>query len=187
MIRYLILIFSFFSYANSAEKIPLENFFQKPEKTNVQISPIGKYISYLAPWKHRLNIFIQTLDSNEIQQITFCEKQDILDYLWSTEEKIFFLQDEHGDEKNHLFFADIENKKVKDLTPYKGVNCTIKKQDNHPHGFLLFSMNKENKYINDLYCYNLSTDEISMVAKNPGNVINYLIDNEEQVSTSINL
>ena len=39
--------------------IPLRDFFRNPEKTNYQLSPDGKYLSYLAPFQNRLNIFIQ--------------------------------------------------------------------------------------------------------------------------------
>jgi hypothetical protein len=42
-------------------QIPLEDFFRNPEKTGYQISPDGKFYSYLAPYENRLNIFVQQI------------------------------------------------------------------------------------------------------------------------------
>ena len=37
----------------------MKDFFKNPEKASFRISPDGKYISYRAPWKNRMNIFVQ--------------------------------------------------------------------------------------------------------------------------------
>ena len=36
-------------------QVPLEDFFKNPEKVGYQISPDGKYFSYMAPYENRLN------------------------------------------------------------------------------------------------------------------------------------
>ena len=48
-----------------AKKIPLEDFFKNPDKTRYQISPYGKYFSYLSPYEKRLNIFVQEIGKGE--------------------------------------------------------------------------------------------------------------------------
>ena len=37
-------------------QVPLEDFFKNPEKVGYQISPDGKYFSYMAPYENRLNL-----------------------------------------------------------------------------------------------------------------------------------
>lgn len=39
--------------------IPLKDFFRNPEKTEFKISPNAEYLSFLMPWQHRLNIYVQ--------------------------------------------------------------------------------------------------------------------------------
>jgi hypothetical protein len=69
-ISLIILTFSLFSctYENTKQKInsiviakqiPLEDFFKNPEKSSYQISPDGSFYSFMAPYKKRMNIFIQ--------------------------------------------------------------------------------------------------------------------------------
>ena len=45
----------------AANQIPLRDFFKNPEKTSYQISYNGKYVSYLAPFNNRLNIYVQQI------------------------------------------------------------------------------------------------------------------------------
>ena len=40
-------------------KIPMEDFFRKPEKVSYQLSPDGTYFSYMAPYNDRMNVFVQ--------------------------------------------------------------------------------------------------------------------------------
>lgn len=44
-------------------QVPLEDFFKNPEKVGYQISPDGKYFSYMAPYENRLNLFVQEIGS----------------------------------------------------------------------------------------------------------------------------
>jgi hypothetical protein len=49
------------SGGEAVRKIPIEDFFKNPEKTAFKLSPDGKYIVYLQPYKNRLNIYIRTV------------------------------------------------------------------------------------------------------------------------------
>jgi len=44
-----------------SRKISIEDFFRNPEKTMVKISPSGEYLSWMEPWKQRLNVFIKNI------------------------------------------------------------------------------------------------------------------------------
>ncbi len=45
--------------------IPLKDFFRNPERTDYAISPNGKYLSFLAPYKGRLNVFLQEISGGD--------------------------------------------------------------------------------------------------------------------------
>ena len=59
----LLVTLGFASEANA--QVPLENFFKNPEKAGYQISPDGKYFSYMAPYENRLNLFVQEVGSDK--------------------------------------------------------------------------------------------------------------------------
>ena len=54
-------LLSLLTYMSTAQtnQIPLRDFFRNPEKESSSISPDGKYISFLAPYENRMNIFVQ--------------------------------------------------------------------------------------------------------------------------------
>ena len=49
----------------TAPELPMETFFRNSEKSGYQISPDGRYFSYLAPWESRRNSFVQQVGSDE--------------------------------------------------------------------------------------------------------------------------
>ena len=46
---------------NKTAQIPVSDFFKTPQKSFFKISPDGKYISYLKPYKDKQNLFIESL------------------------------------------------------------------------------------------------------------------------------
>lgn len=58
----------------------MEDFFRNVEITDYQISPDGKYFSYLAPWEKRLNIFIQSVTGGEPRRLTSETERSIEGY-----------------------------------------------------------------------------------------------------------
>lgn len=50
--------------------VAMEDLFKNPEKASFRISPDGQYISYRAPWKNRMNIFVQKVGDSTAVQVT---------------------------------------------------------------------------------------------------------------------
>jgi len=85
----------------------MENFFRNPEKTAFKLSPDGKYLSYLQPWKNRLNIYVERIDDGSVVQITQVTERDIAGYFWANNSRIAYLKDTGGDEDFKLFAVNI--------------------------------------------------------------------------------
>ncbi len=166
-------------------KIPLEDFFRNYEAVYVQISPNGKYISYGSSWEKRINIFVKNLETSEIKQLTFSTKKDIYNYVWGDDDTIVYSQDHEGDENFHLFAISIKGEKVLDLTPFEGVKCSIVDKLEDVDGKILFQMNKRNKQIFDVYRLDIKSGEMEIIAENPGNITQWLVDHERNLRIGV--
>ena len=185
----IILTFSFFSCVNEnakqktkkiviAKQIPLEDFFKNPEKSSYQISPDGSFYSFMAPYKNRMNIFIQKIGDSSATQLTFEEARDIAGYFWPNNEQIVFLKDEAGDENFHLFGVNIDGSNPIGFTDFDGVRAQIIDDLPDQKDFVVIGLNKRNKQVFDPYRLNLKTGEISMLAENPGNIQGWMFDHD---------
>ena len=185
----IILTFSLFSCVNEnakqtinemviAKQIPLENFFKNPEKSSYQISPDGSFYSFMAPYKNRMNIFIQKIGDSSATQLTFEEARDITGYFWPNNEQIIFLKDEAGDENFHLFGVNIDGSNPIGFTDFDGVRAQIIDDLPEQKDFVVIGLNKRNKQVFDPYRLNLKTGEISMLAENPGNIQGWMFDHD---------
>jgi len=58
-------------------QIPLEDFFRNPEKSRYQISPDGKYFSFMAPYQKRMNIFVNEIGKDSAVRLTSETDRDI--------------------------------------------------------------------------------------------------------------
>ena len=185
----IILTFSLFSCVNEnakqkanemviAKQIPLENFFKNPEKSSYQISPDGSFYSFMAPYKNRMNIFIQKIGDSSAIQLTYEEARDIAGYFWPNNEQIVFLKDEAGDENFHLFGVNIDGSNPISFTDFEGVRAQIIDDLPDQKDFVVIGLNKRNKQVFDPYRLNLKTGEISMLAENPGNIQGWMFDHD---------
>lgn len=159
------------------ELIPTEILFGNPTKSSPQISPDGTKMAYLAPVENVLNVWVKTIGEEDDQVVTDDKDRGIRRYFWAADNKhIMYLQDVGGDENWRLYGVDLESKEVKDFTPYDEVQVQIVDWNKHFPNELLIAMNKENSKLHDVYHLNLTTSELSLVARNPGNILGWVTD-----------
>ncbi|MEI8135627.1 MAG: S9 family peptidase [bacterium] len=164
-----------------APRIPLRDFFKNPEKTGYQISPDGNWISYLAPYERRLNVFVMPRAGGESKRITSETARDMAGYFWKSNDFIIYLKDTAGDENFHLFSVDIHTESVRDLTPFEGVTVDVVDELEEQPDEMLIGVNKRNKEIFDVYRINVKTGELKLAAENPGNITGWITDHEGNI------
>ena len=167
--------------ASKVREIPLKDFFKNPVKTSFQISPNGKYISYLAPYNDRLNIFVQELGNEESTRITGITERDIANYMWGNDDTILFAKDNAGDENFHLFSVGTDGNNLKDLTPFEKVRVNLIDELEDSKTDILIEMNNRNPELFDVYRMNFITGDMNMVAENPGNVSGWVTDHDGKI------
>jgi len=67
-------------------RIPLEDFFRKPERIAVRISPDGTRLGWLAPWKRRLNVHVRDLRTGREHRVTDATARDVVGWLWASDD-----------------------------------------------------------------------------------------------------
>ncbi|MHC4931554.1 MAG: S9 family peptidase [Planctomycetota bacterium] len=165
--------------------IPLEDFFRRPERIAPKVSPGGHRIAYLAPWKRRLNIHVQDLETGEVTRATSDGDRDLLDYSWVSDGRLLYAQDKGGDENFRLYAVDCDGSNAVDLTPFDEVQCRIVDELEEVEGKLLFAMNRRNKEIFDVYRLDTNTGAMELVVENPGNHEEWLVDHDGRLRVAV--
>ena len=170
------------SSATEPELIPREVLFGNPVKAAPTISPDGKLLAYLAPLDNVLNVWVRTVGAEDDRAITKDDNRGIRIYFWAQDSKhIMYLQDVGGNENWRLYGVNLETDEIKDFTPFDDVQVRITARSKHFPNELLIAMNKENPRVHHVYHLDLTSGELELVAKNPGNIIGWLTDRNFKV------
>ena len=163
--------------AAKPREIPLEDFFKNPERTRYRISPDGRMISYMAPWKDRLNIFVLPVGSKDsARRVTAETERDPGGYFWASPDVLLYQKDFGGDENFHVFAVRADGSGSKDLTPFPKVRAEVVDDLRDDDEHVLVSMNQRNPEEFDVYKLNIYTGKLTLVAQNPGAAEGWMVD-----------
>jgi dipeptidyl aminopeptidase/acylaminoacyl peptidase len=163
---------------NKSMQIPLRDFFKNPESSAYQLSPNGKYLSYLAPFNQRMNVHIKNVETQEITRITEVKDRDIAGYMWVTNERLIYVRDFGGDENYHILAVSIDGSNDIDLTPFENVKAGLIDDLENDDDHVLVSLNTRNPQFFDPYRLNIHTGELTILAENPGNISSWMTDHD---------
>lgn len=148
-----------------------------PEKARARISPDGMKMAYVAPYEDVLNVWVKTIGENDDRVVTHDTNRGIFRYFWSQDNnRIMYLQDKGGDENWRLYDVDLATGEERDLTPYDGVQVRLVDVNKHHPDTIIIAMNQQDPRLHDVYKLDLATGELTMVARNPGNIVGWVTD-----------
>jgi len=168
-----------------AVQIPLEDFFRNPDKSGYQISPDGKYFSFVAPYENRMNVFIQERGQLGARRITAETDRDIRTYFWPNNKQILYLKDNGGDENFKLYGVNIEGAVLRCFTDFEGVRTQIIDELPDIPDEVIIGMNKRIPQVFDPYRLNLTSGELTLLAENPGNIQGWMFDHDGKLRVAI--
>ncbi|GAB3474841.1 S9 family peptidase [Nocardiopsis coralliicola] len=162
--------------------IPIEDLFAPPERSGAQISADGTRIAFLAPWKDRMNVWVQELGADgrpegEPRCVTADETRSVQHYELTPDPRwLLYLQDDGGDENHHLFRIDLDDPGAAavDLTPFPGARVLSHKLSHRRPGAVLMEINARNPAELDLVELDIATGAITVLAENPGDVLGWI-------------
>jgi dipeptidyl aminopeptidase/acylaminoacyl peptidase len=167
--------------------IPRALFFDHPRYLNPQLSPDGRYLSYIAPDHHNVpQLWLRTFDRADDQLMTTDTQRGIQRYFWLYDGiHLAYLQDAHGDEHWHLYAVNISTRAVRDLTPFPNSQAQLLARSPHRPNELLIGLNLHDSSTHDVYRVVLSTGELLLDTKYFGNVVEWIADPALQVRAAI--
>ena len=170
-------------------QIPLEDFFRNSERTGYQLSPDGSYISYMAPYKDRLNVFVRRVDETDEHaiRITNETERSVAGYMWADNQRLLYMKDTAGDENYQLYGVHRDGSDDRAYTAFDGVRTSLIDDLEEQQGVVMIGMNKRNPEVFDPYRLNIETGELTLLAENPGNIQGWMTDHDGRlrVATAI--
>ena len=158
--------------------IPLEDFFRKPDKIALRLSPDGQSLAWLEPWERRLNLTVQDLSGGSTRRVTAARERDLGGYVWVNNDRLVYVQDTGWDENYRLYAVGRDGGNPVDLTPFDGVKCDIVDDLEDDDDHILFQMNRRDPQVFDVYRLNVHDGSMSLVGENPGNIQSWFTDHD---------
>lgn len=164
--------------------LTVEDLFDSPTRAAATISPDGTRIAFLAPWKNRLNVWVEDLDgeSPEPRCVTADDRRSVMHFEWTDDPRwLIYLQDTDGDENWHIHRVDLENPDAAavDLTPYPGAMAAPLREARY--GKTVIILNHREPTLFDVYELDIATGELTLIATNPGHVSGWLAGEQGDV------
>jgi len=167
--------------------IDREIFFSDPEIARGQISPDGMHISFLKPYKGKLNIWVKGKDEpfEDARPISADTLRNVRGYGWSQDGKfVLYVQDKGGDENFHLFAIDPKGKAdpltgvptARDLTDIDGIRAMFYSFPEKTPDIIYIGLNDRDERYHDLYRLHISTGERELIFENTEGYGGYTFD-----------
>ncbi|KST69163.1 peptidase S9 [Mastigocoleus testarum BC008] len=175
------------AFADLPPLIKREILFGNPEKVNPQISPDGKYVTYIAPDKNDiLQVWIRTLGKQDDRMLTADKKRGIRRYFWTYDGKqLIYLQDINGNENYNLYAVNVNTKEVRNLTPYKNIQARTIALDHKFPNQILVGLNIDDPRRHDAYRIDLKTGKATLEMKNSGTVVQKVADPQLKIRATV--
>lgn len=178
------ILFSSVIFAQLPPIIDREIFFGDPEIAGAQISPNGKYITFLKPFNGVRNIWVKERNQkfDEARPLTADTKRPIGNYFWSNDSKyVLYVQDQGGNENFRVYAIDPTEKgdpvpHARDLTPLDNVRAMIIDLPKDRPDEMIIGLNDRNPQLHDVYKLKISNGERTLIRKNEENIAGWMTD-----------
>ncbi len=170
-----------------ASLTPRRTFFSNPDRTNVKLSPDGKYISFLSSLDGVLNVFVGPADAvDQARPVTHDQKRGIRSYTWAyTSAQVLYRQDRDGDENFHIHAVDLKTGEDRDLTPIEGIQARIEARSHKRPREIVVALNDRDKRYHDLWSIDVVSGKKRLLEKNDQEMAGFVTDDDLRVRVAL--
>ena len=163
--------------------IPRELLFGNPDVMQVNISPDGQWISYIAPDEGVLNIWVAPVDKlEEAKAITRDRKRGIRSHGWTVDSRnLCYAQDLDGDENWHIHIVPVGGGEDRDLTPFPKTTAQILGGSFDQPDKLLVGLNNRDERFHDVHLLDLPIGKLTEVFRNDQEYMDFTCDMDLKV------
>ena len=172
--------------------IDRELLFGDPEISGAQLSPDGRFLSFIKPYHGTRNVWVKALGEpfDRARPLTNDQARPVREYFWSRDGKyLLFAQDKDGDENFNIYAVDPAGTlpagqavpTARDLTGLKGVRVQICRVPLTDPSTIYIGLNDRDKAWHDLYKLNLTTSEKTLVRQNTDRLDAWVFDWNDQL------
>lgn len=169
-----------------------ELFFGDPEISGAQLSPDGKFMAFIKPYKGTRNIWVKKIEEPfaAAKPVTDDQKRPVTSYFWSRDGKfILFTQDKGGDENFNVYAvnpasppaAGREVPAARNLTDLQGVRAFIYAIPKSDPDAIFVGLNDRDNSWHDLYKVKISTGERTLLRRNDERISGWVFDRTDQL------
>lgn len=144
--------------------------FGNPSKAGAQLSPDGKWISFIAPRDGVMNVWVAPAsDPAKARPMTAEKVRPIRRTFWSPDSRqIMFANDSGGDENFQLYGVDVVSGVQKALTPFPKTTAEIVGTSTTLKDRMLIGLNRRDPRWHDVYMLKPATGALTPVFQNDG-------------------
>ena len=164
-------------------------FFGEIPISGAQVSPNGRYLSFLKPYQGTRNIWVKKADEpfSAARPMSAEKSRPIRAYFWSRDSKyLLYSQDNGGDENFNVYAIDPSLPAdpatgippTRALTSLKGVRTELYDAPKAKPDILYIGLNDRDPRWHDLYELRISTGEKNLLRKNTEQIAGWDFDNE---------
>lgn len=175
--------------------IDREIFFDNPEYAGAQISPDGKYISFIKPFEGTMNVWVKGIKEpfTAARPLTN-DKRPVRGYFWSRDGKfILFVQDIGGDENFNVYAVDPAAKPAegspvpaaRNITAGTKIRAFINHVPESDPDVIYVGINDRDPAWHDLYKIKISTGERTLINENRDRLQDRLFDNTDKLRLAV--
>jgi dipeptidyl aminopeptidase/acylaminoacyl peptidase len=172
--------------------IDREVIFGNPEIAAAQLSPDGKFVAFLKPWKDTRNVYVKAVGEpfSAARLLTTETKRPVAGYFWTRDSKyILYAKDNAGDENFNVYAVDPSAQPApsgdappsRDLTGLKGVRVMLYEVPKSDPDIVYIGLNDRDKAWHDLYKLKISTGEKTLIRKNTDRITGWVFDLKDQL------
>lgn len=161
--------------------IPVETFMRRGEFGSMSISPKGNRLAATVPFKGRDNLVVVDLDKKTRNVITSFEKDDVINFSWVNNDRIFLRVADGRDALGRVtyrgtFAIDIDGSNVRELTKLRGL-APLRTIPGDTEGEIYVTMRERARATADMYKLNTKTGKYQLISfEAPGEVSSWVLD-----------
>ena len=179
-------------HAQLPDLIDREIFFGDPEVTGAQLSPDGRYMSFIKPHLETRNVWVKAISApfEDARPLTDNTDRPVAGYFWSRDGKyLLYVKDQGGDENFNIYALDPQSPnaegrtvpEARKLTDREGIRAIIYSVPDSDPDLMYIGLNDRDRAWHDLYALRISTGELKLLRENTDRFTSWIFDNNDQL------